>query len=352
MIFIGDIAHPFNTPPAWSDNEWPWSSGQSVIGNLEGAFVGENSSYLNQRKVFNHISLLDAFSKCGFGAATLANNHIMDVPNALTGTCALLNEHGIKFTGAGESERSAAIPAKLVHANQKWLFLSFGWETIQCRAAGQHTPGVNPFRPDHLLKQIVDARNDYPDAVLVILPHWNIELELYPQPAHRQVAMAAIDAGADAVIGHHPHRVGGLEMYKDKPIAYSLGNWWMPHGVFFGGKLSFGDETLLQLALEWEPGIDPICHWFKYNRDGHQITYLKSEPWLESEQMCKLTPFSGMSHNQYKKWFPKNRVKRKALPMYYDYQNKVANGCKDRYIHLRQAGIKFLEGSGLRRILK
>ena len=74
------------------------------------------------------------------------------------------------------------------------------------------------------MKCIENTRKNYPNAKIITLPHWNYELELYPQPMHRELARLMVDAGAEGVFGHHPHCVNGIEYYKDAPIVYSLGN--------------------------------------------------------------------------------------------------------------------------------
>lgn len=353
MIFVGDIAHPFAQAPAWGHTFWPWSTPQAMVANLEGALVFENDQAdTAQQGLFNHFSIIDALLAANVRVVSLANNHIMDVPGALAATCAKLRERGVGCTGAGATLQDAATPAQVCEFGKQWVFLAVGWETVQCRPAGRETAGVQPLEPAQLLSSIERCRTEFPDAVLVVMPHWNYELELYPQPAHRQLAMAAIDAGADGVIGHHPHRVGGIEMYRGRPIAYSLGNWWMPQGVYFGGSLRFGDETLLQLALEWTPGSEPVCHWFEYHREAHHLHHVGSEIFADSSRLRQLTPFAGMSHKEYLQWFPAHRVKRKALPIYRDYRHSVRNRVKDWYVGMRHEALMLLVSSGLRRMLK
>ena len=348
MIFLGDIAHPFPEAPAWAEIEQPWKH-QPIVANLEGALVEDTQLFLIKRKLFNHVSVLNAFQAWNVKVVSLANNHILDIDDGLDYTLAKFLKTGIAVVGAGHDIEQARQPVSLVSDDRKYLFFACGWKTIQCIPAGTNRTGVNQFNPDVLLQDIQTWKKYEPEAFIVLMPHWNIELELYPQPAHRQFAMAAIDAGADAIIGHHPHRVGGIEMYKGKPIAYSLGNWWMPQRVFMDGRLSFGDETLLQLALEWEYRAEPVCHWFMYSRQNHVLTFTLSETCSKSKQIQELTPFADMSHSDYQKWFPDNRVKHKALPVYQDYRHKTVNACKDKYVQMRQLGIMLLDKSGLRK---
>jgi poly-gamma-glutamate synthesis protein (capsule biosynthesis protein) len=178
--------------------------------------------------------------------------------------------------------------------------------------------------------------------------HWNYELESYPQPAHRQLAFAAIDAGATAVVGHHPHRVGGIEDYRGGLVAYSLGNWWLPQGVFFGGRLSYRvRDTRLELALELAPSGVHRCHWFAYEPSAHALQYLRSEAVGDSEWVRERTPFAGMDRDDYLHWFRENRRQRKGLPVYVDYRHRWRNRFRDGAVLLRHRLILGLSRSGL-----
>ncbi|OPX99518.1 MAG: Capsule biosynthesis protein CapA [Syntrophorhabdus sp. PtaB.Bin006] len=352
MIFLGDVAHPFSEPPEWTNGHWPWSS-QAVIANLEGSVVFENSKHLKHRKLFNHASVVDVLIAANVRAVSLANNHVMDVREALVNTTRMLSSQGIEFTGAGTNLTEAARPARIVDADRVYLLLGAGWVTIQCQPAGKDSPGVNPLSPYRLLAAIESWRKTEPNSVIVVLLHWNYEMELYPQPAHRQLAKAAIEVGADAVIGHHPHCVGGIEFHRGCPIVYSVGNWWLPQGVYFNGKLKFGEHSKIQLALEWRSKEDPvICHWFTYRTEGHALIYNGSELLDNCRRIRELTPYSGMNHSEYIKWFRCNRVKRRALPIYQNYTAVASNSLRDRYVRARHVGLTGLERLGLRKLLR
>jgi len=349
MIFLGDIAHPFKDPPRWNGILKPWGSPlQPVIANLEGSLVSDESDYLRHRQLFSNDSIVDTLLETRVKAVCLANNHVTDIPAALERTCSHLRRRGIGFTGAGSNLDEAASPVEISFDGETYLLLSAGWETIQCRPAGRKSAGVYPLRCADFLSVIAHWRKISPDSFLVVMPHWNYEMELYPQPAHRQFAMAAVDEGADAIIGHHPHCVGGIEIYRGRPIAYSLGNWWMPQGVYFNGKLKFGDQSLLQLALEWTSGRDPICHWFQYDRGIHKLTPIGSEALSDSQRVRHLTPFAGMRLREYQRWFSQHRIKNRALPIYLDYRHTTLNAMKDRYVRMRHSILMFMEFTGLR----
>ena len=207
------------------------------------------------------------------------------------------------------------------------------------------------MEPCHVLETVQREKEKNPSSALVVLPHWNYEMELYPQPAHRQLAFAVIEAGADAVIGHHTHRVGGLEFHKGKMIGYSIGNWWLPHCVYFDGAVTYQEDACLQLALEWLPNQEVQAHWYKYRPDDHLLVYRNSEAVSKSVELQRRTPFAGMDHQTYCQWFQKHRIKKKMLPVYADYRQNYINRLKDRYVLLRHFGVEAIERTGLRKAI-
>lgn len=254
MVFLGDIAHPYNAAPKWRIMSAPWSN-QAVVANLEGPIVARAQPFLDSARVLvNDVSVVPALLGLGVRAVTLANNHITDVPGGVATTVATLRRSNILTVGAGSTGEEAATPIRLTEGNHEYILLAFGWQPIQCRASWRTGEGINLLQPARLLAAVERVKQSYPRAALVLLMHWNYEFEIYPQPAHRQLALEAVDAGANAVIGHHPHCVGGLEVYRGAPVAYSLGNWWIPRNVFFGGRLTY--PGLSDLQLPWSGLLD------------------------------------------------------------------------------------------------
>jgi len=340
MIFLGDVAHPFATAPDWSSlNEV--LNGEPVVLNLEGALTSD-IGLRSEPKLFNHVSVLDAMRKIGTRIVCLANNHITDIDQGAAITANRLQEEDMLPVGAGANLRNAAAPREFVRNGRTYIFVAFGWPTIQCVPAGDTNEGVNPLDPAHVIETISYLRRSGPDHVIIAMFHWNIELERYPQPAHRQLAFSVIESGANAVIGHHPHCVGGFEMYRDCPIAYSLGDWWIPHRVFFDGKLSFPDYTLPQIAFDWDIGRAPLLHWFEYERETHAISYRRSESLVSDSGPTEHTPFAGLSQKEYRKWFRRHRVKRKGLPIYSDFRATMRNDLRDRFIGGRHIMISLI----------
>ena len=175
---------------------------------------------------------------------SLGNNHAMDGGSeGLNQTIGLLNEAKIPYCGAGANWKEAVEPAVVTSPTGiKIAFVSHlsflnPSSLHKCTPATSKEPGImvltlrNKSGQEEFerMKQVVDRAKSKADLV-VICPHWGIEKQ--PKPAPYQVSMAHlyIDAGADAVVGNHPHVLQPAEIYKGKPIFYSLGNLVNPGG--------------------------------------------------------------------------------------------------------------------------
>lgn len=334
MIFVGDIALPPGIKPLLS--YLPWAPSSPVIANLEGGISCDTQVTTRSNKVFNDASVIDYLKEMNVKVVSLANNHLCDISTSPQYTMDLLSRNEILFCGAGEDSKHAARPAYFREDGQEYLVFSFGWHVIDCECARDSKPGVNRLTDQHVFDSIAKGKELHPEASIILFLHWDYELEVYPMPMHRQLAHQAIERGADAVIGTHPHCVQGIEIFRGAPIVYSLGNWLFPHGIFINGKLSFPEYALRQLAFEWKPkSKEMICHWFDYDRINNQINFISSERAAESELVNKLTPFMGFSHTQYVDWFRKNRKKRLLLPVYKSSESRVSNLFRDWWVMLR-----------------
>lgn len=168
------------------------------------------------------------FQEMGIDAVTLANNHALDYgTDALLDTCDILDGAGILHTGAGKDLNAAKEPVRFEKNGQRVALIGAtrvipeaGW------AATNSHPGMlssYEVSVEPLLAQIAECHAA--GEKVVVLIHWGIERDETPQDYQRALAKRYIDAGADLVIGSHPHVLQGIEYYKGKPIFYSLGNF-------------------------------------------------------------------------------------------------------------------------------
>lgn len=177
----------------------------------------------------------------GIDLVTLANNHTMDYNRpGLLDTLAALDQSDIHAIGAGENITEARRPKILDVKGQRIAY--FGYYNAHWHAATETSAGTNP-RENEALAADIQAVRDQVDWVVVNF-HWGEELARYPAPYQRSIARRAIDAGADLVVGHHPHVLQGAEVYKDRAIVYSLGNF-----IFGGHSRSTYDTAVLKVAL-------------------------------------------------------------------------------------------------------
>lgn len=193
-----------------------------------------------------------ALKAAGYLAVSCASN-VAHPARAAVASVKALDAVGIKHCGVGETLAEARCPVILERDGVRIGFLSYtsvfwpsdhaagpqspGCATIKAHAAYQanhralEMPGAEPVTltfcdPDELEAMRDDVRKLRAQADLVILScHWGVSSREEPVDYQREIARAAIDAGADMVFGHHPHVVQGAEVYRGKPVFYSLGNF-------------------------------------------------------------------------------------------------------------------------------
>ncbi len=330
MLFVGDIALPDGITPT-VDNIFTF---RNVIANLEGCISSKTMAKLNERKVFSNDNVIDFLLSMGVVGVTLANNHITDVPEAFERTKELLGRNKIKYTGAGYSYDEACQPIVIDENGLKYIILSFGWDVISCKYVKDGVLGINPLKEVNILSSIDRYQNEYRDARIIVVPHWDYELERYPMPMQRELAKRIIDAGAFAIMGHHPHCVQDIEVYKNHVICYSLGNWFIPEGVYIGGKLVFPSYTYDEMAVKLEKETFTV-YKYMYIPQNNRLIYRESETYGYggATPACE---FSGMNDREYRAWFRTKRVKKKFLPVFFGYDSDVLNRAKAEYVILRQ----------------
>jgi poly-gamma-glutamate synthesis protein (capsule biosynthesis protein) len=167
---------------------------------------------------------LGGLEAAGFDVVSQANNHAYDWgPEALLDSLERLRAAGIRPVGAGQNSLAAHYPVLVSVGGLRLAFLAYVDVDPKQAAAGVDRPGVAWLDPAQVLADIRFAR---PLADLIIVcPHWGVEYALKPAPDQVELAHQMIDAGADLVVGSHPHVVQPLETYHDHWIAYSLGNF-------------------------------------------------------------------------------------------------------------------------------
>lgn len=162
----------------------------------------------------------------GVDIAGLANNHVLDYgADALLDTFDTLDDAGIDYTGAGNDlSRAGALITREVGGKTFGFLAASRVIPVVSWDARNSSPGVFTTYDPTLLIDAIESAKDTCDYLTVFV-HWGIERESDPQDYQVSMAKQYIDAGADLVIGSHPHVLQGITYYKDKPVFYSLGNF-------------------------------------------------------------------------------------------------------------------------------
>jgi len=168
--------------------------------------------------------VVEGLKAAGFNVASQANNHSYDWgPEALLDSLERLRAADIRPVGAGQNSMAAHYPEVVEVDGLRIAFLAYVDIDPKEATAGVDRPGVAWLEPAQVMADIRFAR---PFADLVIVcPHSGVEYAFKPARSQVQLAHQMIDAGADLVVGSHPHVVQPLEPYHDRWIAYSLGNF-------------------------------------------------------------------------------------------------------------------------------
>ena len=162
----------------------------------------------------------------GIDIVSLANNHSLDFgQDALQDTFVTLDEAGILYAGAGDSKERAEELQVIEVNGKKFGFLAAtrvipvaGWD-VRNKQPGLFTT----YDDTRLVERIRESKEEC--DFLAVYVHWGIEREEYPEEYQNVIAKHCVEAGADVIIGAHPHVLQGIEFIEGKPIFYSLGNY-------------------------------------------------------------------------------------------------------------------------------
>ncbi|MBC8249817.1 MAG: CapA family protein, partial [Anaerolineales bacterium] len=195
-----------------------------AVGNLETPFTVRGSPADKQFIFRAHPEHVPALRTAGFDVLSLANNHVLDFPpDSMDDTLVALEDLGIATVGAGHGEAAAHRPAVLEVKGIKVAFLAFAAPRWRNSPEVPTATDVAWAEPEPVRRAVAQARQEA-DLVIVIL-HMGTEYEAQANQQQRAVAHAAVEGGAALIIGHHPHVLQDVELYRGVPIVYSLGNF-------------------------------------------------------------------------------------------------------------------------------
>ena len=196
-----------------------------IVANMESPITKRGTPVVEKPYIFR-VKPEDAvcLKDLKIDAVSIANNHLLDYnTEGMEDTIATLNKLNIRHTGGGRNLAEARRPVILKSGDASIVILAYCNRPPEEYYATDALPGIAPIDLDIIRDDI--AAYKLKENIVVISLHWGIEQTHVPQKEQVATARAIIDAGADAVIGHHPHWPQGIEVYKGKPIVYSLGNF-------------------------------------------------------------------------------------------------------------------------------
>lgn len=228
------------------------SGADIFMANEEFPFSDRGTAAKDKQYTFRSpTSKVSIMNEIGVDIVSLANNHSLDFgTDALVDTCTALDGAGIKYAGAGPNmDRARQLQTIEVSGKTIGFLAASRVYPDAAWVAGSQKPGmVSGYDPTILLEEIQKAQEacDY----LVVYIHWGIERDEKPQDYQRALGKKLIDAGADLVIGSHPHVLQGVEYYNGKPICYSMGNF------IFGSSIP--KTALLRADVDFDQGTTTL----------------------------------------------------------------------------------------------
>ena len=219
---------------------------------------------------------VDYLHDLGVDVAVLANNHIYDFgETGLLDTLDTLSGAGIPFVGAGENLKEASDPIYFIINDIKIAVVAATQierlDNPDTKGATETSAGVfRCWNPEKLYETVSMAKENS-DFVIVYI-HWGTENVTEPDWAQLEQAPKLAQAGADLIIGDHPHCLQGITYYEDTPVIYSLGNFW------FNSKTV--DTGMVQITLDQDglkefrfiPAIQSDCRVdLAYGEDADRI---------------------------------------------------------------------------------
>ena len=236
LLFLGDFllsgqfVQQAQTDPGWNPFTDPTLAAliqrhDIVVGSLDCTLVGKGRTIEGDRIILKTDSLaLAALRKLNVSVVTLATNHAFDFgADGFEETQMQLSRLSVLTVGAGKGEAEAYAPVLVQVSGLRLACLAAADLATSAVGAGPGTPGVASLFPVEQLEAQVRSAKSNSDLVFVLL-HWGTEWYRLPAPEQRSIARRLVRAGADAIIGNHPHVIQAFEYVEQRPVFYALGN--------------------------------------------------------------------------------------------------------------------------------
>lgn len=260
LVFVGDMmfdryvrsrAEEHGYDAVFGDTPILFDGAEVVVGNLEGPITSNVSVSDWKDSGPNHYTftfdsqVASSMQAVGVTAVTLANNHILNFgTSGYLETKEWLTANNVAYFGTPDNPYE---PVRMEVDGTEIVLYAF--DTWYARDASE------------LEKRIATEKED---SFIVVYAHWGDEYETEPNNGQREYARAFVDAGADFIVGSHPHVIQGKEEYKGVWIYYSLGNFIFDQ--YFNDAVSCG--AVVRLSLGKDGTYTPTESFISLERDG------------------------------------------------------------------------------------
>jgi poly-gamma-glutamate synthesis protein (capsule biosynthesis protein) len=225
-----------------------WAEADLRIGNLESPLTDAPRARRGKLTLRGCKRATEFLREAGFAALCLANNHAMDYgPRGLAEMREGLEAAGLACHGAGPDEAAARAPLVLTCRGQRIGLLSYcSVSQSSPLYADGDKPGVALLDVDRGVEEVRRLRSQV--DWLIVQAHWGEELCQLPTASQRHAARRLVEAGADLILGHHPHVWQPLEWIEGVPVFYSLGNCLFSE-MFWRGYNAAGESFAARFRL-------------------------------------------------------------------------------------------------------
>lgn len=322
MYFLGDLSCPNYLVDKFNQciSNTHLFDNEVVVVNLE-ATIFDNDGHLKDSNLINGKKVLEGFSSAEKVVVSLANNHMYDYPEQIQPTIDYLRKQDIGVFGICDEDGNSYTPFEYQDKlGVNYAFFGHCWR-LYTHTNVNRTNDIrvvdHPY--DEFIRIVSEYKKRYPQTKVYCFMHWNYDLEKLPFPMHIKIAHDLIDKGADGVIGSHSHRPQGVEIYKGKPIAYCLGNFYLPSHVYFNGELVYPEYSKDTYGLKIENNKYSI-QWFRTDNDEDTPIVACNLESFDGARISDISGFRKLGFKEYVNCFRENRVKKLLVPVFIDYK--------------------------------
>lgn len=320
ILFVGDImlGRTVNAILKHNPPIFPWGDTLSIlqnadfkICNLECVIADAGEPWPDKTFHFRtDPKNVEVLNIARFSPISIANNHTLDFgTQALEQMINILKANSINFAGAGSNIDEASMPALEDGGENNVGMIAFtdnepSWKAKEDKPGIFYVPVDLEDNRAKMLFNIIKRTGDNAN-VLIVSAHWGPNWGYEPPKEHVSFAHSLVDAGADIIYGHSPHVIRGIEIYKDKPILYSTGNFIDDYAV---DEREQNDESFIFIVEIESPKFKKITLYPTVIRNYQaKLALLEAEAIvLKMINLCK--NFGTLAY-----WKPKKRV----LEIYY-----------------------------------